>query len=123
MEQSSLWMRYLEDSGRAGTLAHPDFEVAAQNPVCGDILRLSCRLQDGIITDAKFKATGCAAVLAVGSALAGLVLGQRPADLAAFATASRIEETLGGLPQNKRHAAALAAQVAVLAGRLPSGAP
>ena len=49
-------------------------------PACGDVMRLQIEVEDGIITDAKFKTYGCGSAIASSSLLTemvkGLTLGQ-----------------------------------------------
>ena len=37
------------------------------SPACGDVLKLQIRVENGIITDAKFKAFGCGSAIAASS--------------------------------------------------------
>ena len=92
----------------AGSL--PDATAVAEvtNPVCGDILRLSVRLDNGLIEAVRFKTQGCVAAIASSSALTELMLGKSPADVRSI-TAKEISEALGGLPPATFHAAQLCA--------------
>ena len=36
-------------------------------PACGDVMRLQIKVEDGIITDAKFKTYGCGSAIASSS--------------------------------------------------------
>jgi nitrogen fixation protein NifU and related proteins len=38
-------------------------------PACGDVMRLQIKVEDGIITDAKFKTYGCGSAIASSSSL------------------------------------------------------
>ena len=73
-----------------------------------DILRLSARFEGGIAVEVRYKALGCTASIAAGSALAEWMQGKTRADLAAF-DPSVIDEALGGLPPASKHAAMLCA--------------
>ncbi len=76
--------------------------------MCGDILRLSARFDAERIVTVNFKARGCTASIAAGSALTELILGSNGAELEGI-TAERVEENLGGLSPESRHAAVLCA--------------
>jgi len=76
------------------------------NPVCGDVLRLSVRVENGRIAAARFKTQGCVAAVAAGSALTGLLAGKTPAEARGI-TPQQISEALGGLPPATFHAAQL----------------
>ncbi len=85
---------------------------AAGGAACGDLIRISLALEpgspEGRIEDAGFKASGCGAVTAAGSATVGLLRGTGLLDAARIGS-SRIAEELGGLSAAKIHAAELAA--------------
>ena len=81
--------------------------VDVENPVCGDVLRLSARVDNGKISAVRFKAQGCVTALACASMLTGLMTGKSLAD-AHHITAAQISDALGGLPQATFHGAQLA---------------
>jgi nitrogen fixation protein NifU and related proteins len=91
-----------------GELEPPATMVEATNPVCGDILRIWLLVEQGCIRDIRFKAKGCVAAIASGSALTELVNGKRLEEAAAV-SAQVISQALGGLPPESGHAAELAA--------------
>jgi nitrogen fixation protein NifU and related proteins len=43
-----------------GEIELPEASFEDENPLCGDVLRIDLRLNDGIIQDAKFTGHGCA---------------------------------------------------------------
>jgi NifU-like protein involved in Fe-S cluster formation len=81
------------------------------NPICGDILRLSALIEDGRIVNAAFQAKGCTASIAAGAALTEWAIGRTLPELAAI-TAMQVETLLDGLPNESKHAAALAVDAA-----------
>jgi nitrogen fixation NifU-like protein len=89
-----------------GELGPPALSVDATNPACGDLLRLSVRFDGEAVAEARYQAKGCTASIAAGSALTELLIGRTRAELAAL-TPAVIEEDLGGLPAESRHAAVL----------------
>ncbi len=91
-----------------GELAPPAVAVEASNPACGDILRLWARWENGAIEEVRYKVRGCTASIAAGSALTEWLLGKRRDELAGFRP-SVIEEALGGLRNESKHAAVLCA--------------
>jgi len=102
----------------AGSL--PDATAVAEvtNPVCGDILRLSVRLDNGLIEAVRFKTQGCVAAIASSSVLTELMIGKSPQQIRNI-TAKEISEALGGLPPATFHAAQLCADaLGVLASKL-----
>lgn len=87
-------------------LDHPTATVEVTNPVCGDILRLSVRLEGGRIAAAGFKTQGCVCSIAASSVLTELLIGRTPAEARAI-TPQAISDALGGLPSATFHAAQL----------------
>jgi nitrogen fixation NifU-like protein len=89
-----------------GDLPAPAFIAEASNPVCGDILRLSAHVVEGRIAEVRYKVRGCAASIAAGSALTELIEGKDAAALERL-TRDDIENAVGGLSNESKHAAAL----------------
>jgi nitrogen fixation NifU-like protein len=81
--------------------------VEVSNPVCGDILRLSVEFRDGRVAQACYKTRGCTASIAAGSVLTGLLTGKTPPEIAALRPAD-VENAVGGLSSESKHAAVLA---------------
>ena len=77
------------------------------SPRCGDIIKIYLKVEDGIITDAKFKTFGCGAAVASGSMATELVKGKTAQD-ALLVTNETVIEALGGLPTEKVHCSCLA---------------
>lgn len=99
---------HFQNPRNVGELAPPAVTVEVSNPGCGDVLRLSARFEAGRVAEARYKARGCTASIAAGSALTEWLAGRTRAELGEFRQ-SAIEDALGGLPPASRHAAALAA--------------
>ena len=122
MPYSDLFKDHLANPRNAGEL--PDANASAEqvNPVCGDRLRLALSISDGRIDAVRFLAYGCPPTLACGSALTEMVKGATVAE-ALLLTRQEIIRVLGGLPERKRHAAALAIATlrAALEAELPAG--
>ncbi|MFN0104669.1 MAG: iron-sulfur cluster assembly scaffold protein [Bryobacteraceae bacterium] len=108
---STTLLSYFREPKCVGVLPSPALQVEAMNPICGDILRLSVLVEEGRIVDAAFQAKGCTASIAAGAALAEWAIGKTPPELAAI-TAAQIEGLLDGLPNESKHAAALAVDAA-----------
>lgn len=77
------------------------------NPVCGDIMRLYIKVEDGKITDVKFKTFGCGAAISTSSMVTEMVKGKTIAE-ALSVTNKAVAEALGGLPAVKMHCSVLA---------------
>ncbi len=46
------------------------------NPVCGDLMQIQIKVEDGILTDVKFKTFGCGAAIATSSMVTDLAIGK-----------------------------------------------
>ncbi len=77
------------------------------NPVCGDIMRLYIKLENGKIVDAKFKTFGCGAAIATSSMVTELVKGKTLEEALQISNKA-VAEALGGLPSVKMHCSVLA---------------
>ncbi|HKT90291.1 MAG TPA: iron-sulfur cluster assembly scaffold protein [Candidatus Sulfotelmatobacter sp.] len=101
---------HFQNPRNAGDIAEPDASAQLENPVCGDVVRLSMRVEDGKIAEVRFKAKGCVPAMACASALTELIVGKNISD----ARAVRREDVItavGDLPHASTHAAQLALDV------------
>ncbi len=78
------------------------------NPACGDIMKLTIKIEEGVITDVKFKTFGCGAAIATSSMVTELVKGKGLAEAEQISNQS-VAEALDGLPPVKMHCSNLAA--------------
>jgi tRNA-specific 2-thiouridylase len=90
-----------------GALADAPFSGAAGGAACGDLIRVAVRVEDGVVVEAGFDASGCGAVVAAGSAVVSLVENSSFVDAARIG-ADDIDRELGGLSPANRHAVVLA---------------
>ena len=79
------------------------------NAKCGDIMRIFLQIEDGIITDVKFKTFGCGAAIATSSMATEMVKG-KSIEEAMKLTNKAVAEALDGLPAVKMHCSLLAEQ-------------
>jgi nitrogen fixation NifU-like protein len=75
-------------------------------PACGDVMKLQIKVEDGIITDAKFKTYGCGSAIASSSLITEWVKGMHIDDAINIKN-SQIAEELA-LPPVKIHCSILA---------------
>jgi nitrogen fixation NifU-like protein len=99
---------HFQNPRHGGELADATATVELTNPVCGDVLRLAARVEDGRIAAVRFKCSGCVPAMAAGSAATELALDKTVDELHAL-TERDLMLALGGLPPTSRHAAQLAA--------------
>ena len=58
---SERLLDHFQNPRNVGELDPPAVTIEVMNPACGDILRLSARAEDGLITEVRYKARGCTA--------------------------------------------------------------
>jgi nitrogen fixation NifU-like protein len=104
---SATLLDHFENPRNAGEIATPNASAQLENPACGDILKLTLRLDCDRISEAKFLAKGCVAAIACGSAITELLLGKTPSE-AGDVTREEIVAAVGGLPATSTHASHLA---------------
>ena len=90
-----------------GEIENPDGEGTVGNATCGDIMKITLRIVDDRIVDAKFQTFGCAAAIATSSTATQMVIGMT-VDEALKLTNARVVEELEGLPPQKIHCSVLA---------------
>ena len=111
---SEQMLDHFQNPRNAGEISNPDATAEVENPACGDILRLTLKVSDGHIVAARFKAKGCVASMACGSALTELVTGKSLGE-ARTTQPEQVAAAVGGLPQASAHAAHLALDVLLAA--------
>lgn len=78
------------------------------NPVCGDLMDIFIRVQNGVIIDCKFETFGCGSAVATSSMITEMVKG-KTLEAAYEITRADVAEELDGLPPIKMHCSNLAA--------------
>ena len=104
---SAQILDHFQHPRNAGVMESPDVSVQADNPACGDVMRLMLRVKDGTITETKYQVRGCVAAIACGSALAEALTGKSISD-ARELRRELLVDMLGGLPNESLHASYLA---------------
>jgi nitrogen fixation NifU-like protein len=104
---SAQLLDHFQSPRNAGEISDADAAAEIANPACGDVLRLTLKISAGRITKARFKAKGCVAAIACGSALTELAVG-KTLDEAKSLGREAVSAAVGGLPQASTHAAQLA---------------
>jgi nitrogen fixation NifU-like protein len=77
------------------------------NKVCGDIMKIFVKIEDGIVVDASFKTFGCGAAVATSSMATELIKGKTVKEALALSNKA-VAEALDGLPPAKMHCSVLA---------------
>lgn len=90
-----------------GVIENADGEGLVGNASCGDIMKITLKIDNDIITDAKFQTFGCAAAIATSSTATTMIIG-KTIDEALKVTNAKVVEYLEGLPPQKMHCSVLA---------------
>lgn len=100
-------MDHFRNPRNVGEILNPSGIGKVGNPICGDIMELYIKVENGIITDAKFKTFGCGAAIATSSMVTDLVKGKSLEEALKISN-NVVAEALGGLPPIKMHCSVLA---------------
>ena len=104
---NQIVMDHLKHPRNMGEMENPDGVGEAQNPVCGDTMRLFIKVETDRIIDAKFLTFGCGAAIASSSMTTEMVKGKTIEEVLMISD-QVIAEALGGLPPAKIHCSVLA---------------
>ena len=100
-------LEHFQNPRGVGDLEDATVSVEVQNPACGDVMRLSLRVETGRVVAARFKAKGCVPAIACGSKLVEMVSGCDVSNLKGLRREQLVSD-LGGLPEASQHASHLA---------------
>jgi nitrogen fixation NifU-like protein len=109
MAYSEKVIDHYENPRNVGSLDKNDSDVGTGMvgaPACGDVMKLQIKVQDGIITDAKFKTYGCGSAIASSSLVTEWVKGKSIEEAGEIKNSSIAEEL--ALPPVKIHCSILA---------------
>ncbi len=101
-------MDHFTNPRNVGVIEDADGVGEVGNPVCGDVMKITIRVNNNIITDIKFQTLGCGAAIATSSILTEMAMG-KTLDEAMKITRDAVAQGLDGLPPNKMHCSNLAA--------------
>ena len=104
---SEQLLDHFQNPRNAGDVADPDAAAEIENPACGDVLRLTLKIEAGRIVAIGFKSKGCVPSMACASALTEMIKGKT------ITQARRLQRdalilAVGGVPEASTHAAQLA---------------
>ena len=100
-------LEHFQHPRNAGQMEAPDVSVEAENPACGDIMKLMLRMNGETIAEAKYLVRGCVAAISCGSALTEVLVG-KTVPQARMLRREALVEALGGLTNESMHASHLA---------------
>jgi nitrogen fixation NifU-like protein len=104
---SDAVLDHFRNPRNAGELANADATVEVSNPVCGDVLQLAVRIENGRIIESRFLCRGCTTSIACASLLTEQLRGHTPSEIRAI-SAKSLSQALGDLPAATYHGAELA---------------
>jgi len=102
-------MDHFSNPRNVGEIENPSGTGTVGNAKCGDIMKMDIQVENGVITDVKFKTFGCGAAIATSSMATEMVKG-KTIDEALQLTNQAVAEALDGLPPVKMHCSMLAEQ-------------
>ena len=101
-------MEHFRSPRNVGEIVNADGVGEIGNPVCGDMMTFYVKIDNGVLTDVKFKTFGCGAAIAVSSMVSEMAKG-KTVEEAMKITNADVAKELGGLPPNKLHCSNLGA--------------
>ena len=102
-------MQAFANPKNVGVIENADGEGMVGNAACGDIMKITIKVENNVIVDAKFQTFGCTAAIATSSTATEMVKGMT-LDQALQLTNAKVVEELEGLPPQKIHCSVLAEQ-------------
>jgi len=110
MSYSNKVIEHFKNPHNQGQIKSADAVGQKGNPVCGDVMKIYLKFGENskgeYIKDIKFETLGCAAAIAVSSALTEYAKGKTLSQ-ALRITKDTIVKDLGGLPKEKIHCSML----------------
>ena len=101
-EYTEKVMDHYRNPRNVGKIDNPDAVGIAGSLACGDQLKIYLKIENGIVTDAKFQTFGCGSAVASSSILTEMIIG-KPVEEVRKITNKDIADELGGLPPEKMH--------------------
>lgn len=109
MEYSEKVMDHFMNPRNVGVLEDANAVGEVGNAVCGDIMKMYLKIENGIVEDVKFQTFGCGSAIASSSMATEMIKGKPIEDVLKI-TNKAVAEALGGLPKVKLHCSVLAEQ-------------
>jgi len=102
-------MEHFMDPRNVGEIPDADGVGTVGNPVCGDVMAFYIKVNNGHLSDVKFKTFGCGAAIAVSSMVSEMAQGMSLQE-AKQLNRNEVADELDGLPPNKMHCSNLGAE-------------
>ncbi len=101
-DYSEKVMDHYRNPRNVGKIDNADAVGEAGSLACGDSLKIYLKIENNIVTDAKFQTFGCGSAVASSSILTEMIIG-KSIDEVRKITNKDIADQLGGLPPEKMH--------------------
>jgi nitrogen fixation NifU-like protein len=102
-------MEHFTNPKNSGVIENADAIGTYGSPVCGDMMEISLKVDDNVISDAKFRTFGCGSAIASSSVATDMIIGKTLEEALKLTNQNFVDE-LGGLPGPKIHCSVLAEQ-------------
>lgn len=101
-DYSEKVMDHYRNPRNVGSIDNADAVGIAGSLTCGDQLKIYLKIENNIVTDAKFQTFGCGSAVASSSILTEMIIGKTLEEVKKI-TNKDIADELGGLPPEKMH--------------------
>lgn len=102
-------LEHFKNPRNMGRIDDPDGVGKVGNIVCGDVMKLYIKVNDGKIADIKFETFGCVSAISTSSIITEMVK-EKSLEEALKISRNDVADSLGGLPPIKMHCSNLAAE-------------
>lgn len=100
-------MDHFQNPRNVGKMDDADGVGEVGNAKCGDIMKVYLKIDNGVITDAKFNTFGCGSAIATSSMATEMIKGKKVEEALTLSNKA-VVEALDGLPTHKIHCSVLA---------------
>ena len=104
---TDIIIEHFTNPRNVGTMEDPDGYGRVESSVCGDLMEIYIKVDDGILADVKYRTFGCAAAIASSSIASEMMKGRPLGDVSGLSD-EKVSSALGGLPDTKTHCSLLA---------------
>lgn len=111
-----MLIEHFRNPRNAGMMRDPDGVGESEYAACMDLARFYLRVREGCVVEARFQSYGCGPTIAASSAATELAA-NRPLEELIALTERSVEDAVGGLPGERRHAALVVAEAMRAAAR------